>query len=81
MAFLDTITKLVETVGGALTGPVVPAVVEIGKDVLNLIDNAKEVVSDTDAAHLQSLRDELEPKVMAHADATENALRTPKTLG
>ena len=74
-ALVDGFFKLAETISGALTGPAVPAVVEIGKDVIALIDNAKEVVSTNDAAKLQALRDDLEPKVLAHADATEKELR------
>lgn len=73
--FLAAIEKLAGTVGTALGGPLVPAVLEIGKDVLNLIDKAKTVVSIDDADKLQTLRDDLEPKVMAHATATEKSLR------
>lgn len=75
MAFIDSLTKIVSTVSGMLTGPVLPAAIAIGKDLIELIDNAKEVVSSTDAPALQALRDELEPKVLAHADATEKKLR------
>lgn len=74
-AFIDTIKKLAATVGTALGGPVVPAVIAIANDVLELIDNAKEVVNNENAAELQVIRDELEPKVLAHADATEAKLR------
>lgn len=73
--FMDTFTKLVETVGTALAGPVVPAVIEIGKDVIKLIDEAKTVVATDDVVVLTALRDELEPKVLAHADSTEDKLR------
>lgn len=73
--FVDTIAKLAETLGTALAGPIVPAVVEIGKDFIKLIDEAKVVVSSNDADQLQEIRDELEPKVMAHADQTEASLR------
>lgn len=74
-AFLDIVEKLAATVGTALGGPVVPAVIAIGQDVLKLIDEAKTVVNETDVAKLNAIRDELEPKVLAHADATENELR------
>lgn len=72
---IDSFFKVAETISEALTGPAIPAVVEIGKDVINLIDNAKEVVSTQDAQRLQAIRDDLEPKVLAHADATEKELR------
>jgi hypothetical protein len=75
MSFLNTITKLAMTVGEALSGNALPAVIEIGKDVLNLIDEAKTVVATDDVVVLQATRDELEPKVMAHADSTEKELR------
>jgi hypothetical protein len=74
-AFVDTIKKLAETVGTALGGPIVPAVIEIGQDLLELIDNAKEVVGNKNAKELEVIRSELEPKVMAHADKTEANLR------
>lgn len=74
-AFVDTIAKLAQTVGAALGGPVVPAVIAIGQDVLKLITKAKEVVNNENAVELDAIRDELEPKVMAHADATEAKLR------
>lgn len=75
MTFLSTLSKLATTVGAAMTGPVVPAVLEIGKDLLKLMDDAKDVVSSTDVPKLEALREELEPKVLAHADATEAKLR------
>lgn len=75
MSFLATLTKLAQTVGTALGGPIVPAVIEIGKDVLELIDKAKDVVESKDVPALTALRDDLEPKVMAHADSTEHTLR------
>jgi len=75
MSFIDTLGKLAETVGTALGGPAVPAVIAIGKDVLELIDKSKDVVAETDVTKLEAMREELEPKVMAHADATEAALR------
>ena len=74
-AFVDIIGKLAKTVSGAMSGGAIPAIFEIGQDVLKLIDGAKTVVNTTDAAALQVIRDELEPKVLAHADATEAALR------
>lgn len=75
MSFMQTLTKLATTVGGAMSGGTVPALFEIGKSVLELIDNAKDVVNETDIPKLEALRDELEPKVMAHADKTEATLR------
>ena len=75
MSFLTSLTKLATTVGGAMTGGAVPAIFEIGKDVLNLIDEAKTVVHTNDAPALQAIRDELEPKVLAHADKTATDLR------
>lgn len=74
-AFVDMVKQLAESVGEALAGPVVPAVVEIGKDVLKLIDEAKEVVNNKNAEELEVIRSELEPKVLAHADSTEAKLR------
>ena len=74
-ALTDSFLSLAQKVSGALAGPVVPAIVEIGKDVLKLIDNTIEVVDIEDADKLQAIRDELEPKVMAHADTTEKTLR------
>lgn len=75
MPFVEELEKLVATVSGYLTGPIVPAAIEIGKDVLNLIDKAKDVVDSSDVATLEQLRTDLEPKVMAHADSTEKTLR------
>lgn len=72
---LDQILKLGETVLPFLQGTPAGAVVAIGKEVLSLIDKAQEVLSEDDAAQLKSLRDELEPLVMAHADATAAKLR------
>lgn len=73
--FMSTITKLAQTLSSALNGPVIPAVIEIGQDFLELITQAKEVVNTADAGQLQTMIEELEPKVMAHADKTEAALR------
>lgn len=75
MSFMDTLGKLAGTVSGALSGGAIPAVIAIGKDVLELIDNAKDVVAEDDVEKLEALREELEPKVMAHADSTEKTLR------
>jgi hypothetical protein len=75
MSFLDTAKKLAEAVGTALGGPMVPAVIEIGNDLLKLFDSAKEIVGEDDAEKLQVIIDDLEPKVMAHADSTEKTLR------
>lgn len=74
-AFTDVLGKLATTVGGALTGGTVPAVIGIGQDLLELIDEAKTVVHTDDVATLNAIRDELEPKVLAHADSTEKTLR------
>lgn len=73
--FVALLKRISETVSTALAGPVVPAVIEIGKDVIALIDKSKEIVDIKSAEELQVIRDELEPKVMAHADRTEHTLR------
>ncbi len=73
--FLDSVEKLATVVGGVLGGPLVPAALEIGKSVLQLIEDAKDVVHEDDVDKLNAIRNELEPKVMAHADKTENMLR------
>lgn len=75
MSFMNTLTKLAGTVTGAMSGGAIPAVVAIGGDLLKLLDDAKEVVNESDVPKLEALREELEPKVMAHADATEARLR------
>lgn len=72
---VSIIGKIATTLSGALSGGTIPAVIAIGKDVLKLIDKTKNVVSSDDAVALQAIRDELEPKVMAHADSTEDTLR------
>lgn len=74
-ALTDSFFSLAQKVSSALAGPVVPALVEIGKDVLKLIDNTIQVVNTEDADELSKIRDDLEPKVMAHADKTEQTLR------
>ena len=73
--FVNNLSRLAQTVGTMLGGPIVPAVVEIGKDLLGLIDKAKAVVDENDVTKLDAIRDELEPKVMKHADDTEARLR------
>lgn len=73
--FLEKLKTLVTTVSDALAGPIVPAVVAIGQDVLDLIDGAKEVAENDDVEELEALRETLEPLVLAHADATERTLR------
>ena len=73
--FLDTIEELAGKVMTALEGPVLPAVIDIGKSVLDLAESAKEVITTDDLPKLQATIDELEPKVTAHADATEKELR------
>jgi hypothetical protein len=56
-------------------GGVVPAAIAIGKDLLELVNEAREVVSSDDLPALEAMREELEPVVMAHADRTEADLR------
>jgi hypothetical protein len=75
MSFVTTVENLALKVGEALSGDTLPAVVEIGKSLLDLIDEAKQVVATDDVAVLQATRDELEPKVLDHADSTEKELR------
>jgi hypothetical protein len=75
MSFIDSLTKMVGTVSGLLAGPIVPAVLAIANDLIELIDNAKDVIHSDDQEALQALRDQLEPLVLAHADATEAKLR------
>lgn len=72
---LDNILKLGETVLPFLQGTPAGPIIAIGKEVLSLIDKAQEVLDEDDASRLQTLRDELEPLVMAHADATADKLR------
>jgi hypothetical protein len=74
-AFTDILGKVVTTVSGALGGGAVPAVISIGKDLLDLVDKARNVVASDDLPALDAMREELEPAVMAHADATEKVLR------
>lgn len=74
-AWMNTVANLAKNIGVALGGPVVPAVIEIGKDFLKLLNESQHIVNATDAFELQKIRDELEPKVLAHADATEQTLR------
>lgn len=73
--FLASLEKLAMTAGTLLGGPIVPAALEIGKDVLNLLHKAKTVVDTNDVPALDAMIAELEPKVLAHADATEASLR------
>jgi hypothetical protein len=72
---MNIVEKLATTAGTLLGGPIIPAALEIGKEVLNLIDEVKETSNTNDIVKLDALREELEPKVMAHADATEKLLR------
>lgn len=72
---LDKILELGQTLAPFLKGTPVGPVVAIGQQVLELIDKAQEVLDEGDAAKLKALRDELEPLVMAHADATAARLR------
>lgn len=71
---MDSIVELAGKAGKVIDGYLVPAA-EIAKDVINLIDQAKTVVSTDDVATLQQLRDELKAKVIAHANKTEATLR------
>lgn len=75
MSFIESLSKLASTVGGILGGPLIPAAIEIGKEVVDLIQRAKDVVNEDDLPKLEAMLDELEPKVLAHADATEAKLR------
>ena len=72
---LDQILKLGETVLPFLDGTPAEPVIAIAQKVLELIDKAQEVLDEDDAARLAALREEIEPKVMAHADATAAKLR------
>lgn len=78
MAF-TTVVKKVLDLGSVLLpylkeSPVGP-IVAIGEKLLELIDTAQGVLHEDDAARLAALREELEPLVMAHADATAARLR------
>lgn len=73
--FVTTLVKMGETVSKMMDNPAIPAIVEIGKDMLNVISAASQVVHTDDLPALEQLRDDLEPKVMAHADRTEKTLR------
>jgi hypothetical protein len=65
--FTDILGKIVTGVTGAMTGGgVVPAAIAIGKDLLELVNEAREVVSSDDLPALEA---------MAHADRTEADLR------
>lgn len=72
---LDKILELGNTLAPFLKDTPVGPVVAIGQEVLKLIDKAQEVLGEDDAARLQTIRDELEPLVMAHADETAAKLR------
>ena len=75
MSFIDSFAKLVGTVGTALETYSTPAIA-IAKDVIGLIDEAVPVVNSTaDAQQLLTMKEDLEAKVMAHADAVEKELR------
>jgi hypothetical protein len=71
---VNTISSIAEKLGPMLV-PGAGAAIAIGQDLLKLIDSTKAVVSEQDGAKLDSIRDELEPKVMKHADDTEARLR------
>lgn len=73
-ALVDSVSKIAGLASKVLEGYLVPGI-DIAKSVIELIDNVKETVGTENEAALQVLRDELEPKVLAHADATEKALR------
>lgn len=72
---LDQILALGQTVLPFLKDTPAGPILAIGEKVLELIDKAQEVLTEDDAAKLSALRDELEPLVMAHADATAAKLR------
>lgn len=74
-SFINSLEKAATSVGTLLGGPLVPAAVEIGKDFLDLLNNAKSVVNTNDQAKLDAMIADLEPKVIAHADATAKELR------
>ena len=73
-SFVSTLEKIATVLSGGLSEGV-PIAVALGKDVVDLIDHAIPIVSETDAAKLQATRDALEPQVLAHADRTEAELR------
>ncbi len=75
MSFLTTLTEVAGKVSAMLTGPVVPAAIAIGESVIKLIKDSKEVVASDDIPALDALLEDLEPKVLAHADTTEAKLR------
>jgi hypothetical protein len=75
MAMLDTLMNLVKQASAALDGPVIPAVLDIGKSVIELVDEVKGTINQNDAVILGELRDTLEAKVLGHADTTEDKLR------
>lgn len=80
-SIVDNILKLGETVLPFLQGTPAGPVIAIGKELLGLVDRAQEVLGEDDAARLSTLRDELEPLVMAHADETAAKLRGEDTGG
>lgn len=75
MSFMQTLSKLATTVSGAMSGGAIPAIIGIAQDVVKLIDDAKDVVNEDDVPKLEAMREELETKVLAHADKTEQTLR------
>ena len=75
MAFLQTLQNIITKVTTALEGPIVPMAVSIAQDVLDLANEAKTIVKTDDLPTLQAMIDDLEPKVMAHADKTASTLR------
>ena len=81
MSFIDTLSKLASTVSGAMSGGTIPAVISIAKDVIELVDKAKDVVAETDVPKLEALREELEASVLAHSKRTEDTLRGTSTIG
>jgi hypothetical protein len=72
--FINSIVEIAGKINKAIDGYLVP-ITGIARDFIQLIDMAKEVVDTDDVAKLQQLRDDLEAKVMAHADKTEATLR------
>jgi hypothetical protein len=71
---IESIVEIAGEIDKAIEGYVVP-ITDIARQFIKLIDVAKDVVNTDDVAKLQQLRDDLEAKVMAHADKTEATLR------
>jgi len=74
MSFVDKLAAVATKVGAAVEEYYQPAV-DIAKSVVDLIESAKEVVHETDVDKLTAMQEDLETKVLAHADKTEATLR------